>query len=64
MKYTTKIIFGKEQVNRHLAGIELSKDEKEINLKEFSFESKLELDAFLKGLYEGVGWLELHQIDN
>jgi hypothetical protein len=48
MKHSIELIFGKEEIN--------------INRKEYHFETKIELDAFLKGLNEAVGWTEFYQL--
>ena len=64
MKYSTKIIFGKEEINKYLNDIPFSELEKEIHTKEYHFDSKEELDAFVKGINESVGWNEVYQIPN
>ncbi|POY38814.1 hypothetical protein C3L50_11835 [Flavobacterium alvei] len=64
MKYSLKIIFGKEEVDKFISNIPLTKDELEINVKEFSFETELELIAFKKGINEAIGWQELYLLDN
>jgi hypothetical protein len=63
MKYTIKIIFGKEQIDKYIFKIPLSKEEIEINVKEYSFETEIELIAFKKGVLEAVGWMECQIID-
>ena len=55
MKYSTEIIFGKEEITKYMGDIPFSESEKEINLKEYHFDSKEELDAFIKGINESVG---------
>ena len=62
MKHTIKIIFGKEQVNKFLTDVPFTEEEKSINEKEYHFETQLELDAFLKGVNETIGWLECYII--
>ena len=62
MKYSIKIIFGKEQVDKYLSEISLDEDEKEIHEKEYFFETKAELEAFIKGLDEAVGWTEYCEV--
>lgn len=64
MKYSIKIIFGKEQVDKYLSDIPLASDEKEIHEKEYFFKTKPELEAFLKGVDETVGWSEYCQVEN
>lgn len=64
MKHTIKIIFGKEQVNKFLSDVPLTEKEKSINEKEYHFETQLELDAFLKGVNETVGWLECYIVED
>jgi hypothetical protein len=63
MKHSIKIIFGKEQVNKFLSDVPLTKEEKSINEKEYHFKTQLELDAFLKGVNETVGWLECYIVE-
>jgi hypothetical protein len=63
MKHTIKIVFGKEQVDKFIANIPLTKDEKEINLKEYSFDSEVEMLAFKKGINEAIGWLECYFVE-
>ena len=64
MKHSIKIIFGKEQANKFLNNVPLSEEEKSINEKEYYFETKLELNAFLKGVNETVGWLECYIVES
>lgn len=64
MKHTTNIVFGQEQVVKFLNGIELSDEEKEMYIKKFSFNTEIELNAFLLGVNETVGWTEVYQIEN
>ncbi len=59
MKHNIKIVFGKEQVNKYHNNEPLSLEEAQINVKEFSFNSKKELEAFCLGLDEAVGWMEI-----
>ena len=56
MKHELQIIFGKEQVNKFHSNIALTKEENEINVKNYSFDSKAELLAFKKGIDECIGW--------
>jgi hypothetical protein len=58
MKYSTTVIFGKEQVAKLFARVPFSEGEEAINVKKYSFATKAELDAFVHGLNEAVGWLE------
>jgi hypothetical protein len=64
MMHTAKIIFGKEQVDKFITNIPLSKDELLINVKEFSFETKAELMSFKKGINEAIGWTECYIFEN
>ena len=64
MKHSIKIIFGKEQVNKFILNNELSETEKQINEKEYLFETNSELNAFRKGVLETVGWLECFIIED
>ena len=63
MKHSIKIIYGKEQVNKFLSAVPFSEEEKSINEKEYHFETQSELDAFLKGVNETVGWLECYIVE-
>ena len=63
MKHSIKIIYGKEQVNKFLSEVPFSEEEKNINEKEYHFETQSELDAFLKGVSETVGWLECYIVE-
>ncbi len=58
MKYTVKIVFGKEQVNKIFNNEKLNNEELKINTKEFSFETDIEKIAFCKGIEEAIGWTE------
>jgi hypothetical protein len=64
MKHIVNIIFGKEQILKFQAHIPFSKDEKEIHEREYHFGTQMELDAFLKGVNETVGWLECHIVED
>ncbi len=64
MSHSIKIVFGKEQVSKFLSNIPLSKEEKNINEKEYSFENKRELNAFVKGINETIGWMDCYIIEN
>jgi hypothetical protein len=56
MKHTLKIIFGKEQVLKVYNGENLRDEELKANVKEFSFNSEEEKNAFANGVYEAIGW--------
>lgn len=56
MKHTLKIIFGKEQVLKAYNGENFSDEELRLNVKEFSFNSEEEKNAFANGVYEAMGW--------
>ena len=58
MKHTIKIIFGQEQVNKYYNGIELTLIEVKDYMKEYSFDTKEELDAFCYGMDEASGWIK------
>lgn len=64
MSHSIKLILGKEQVNKFLAGTQFSKEEKKINEKKFIFETEVEMKAFIKGVNETVGWTECYVICN
>lgn len=54
------IIFGKEQVDKILQNQVLTEIEKDKFQKSYFFESKVEADAFTKGIQEAVGWQEVY----
>ncbi|MFZ6037609.1 MAG: hypothetical protein ACOYU1_05130 [Bacteroidota bacterium] len=58
MIYTLKIVFGKGQVIKAFNNIPFTKEELEINVKEYNFNSQEEKEAFLKGINEAIGWTE------
>ena len=58
MKYTLKIVFGKEQVSKIYNNEPLTDDELKHNIKEYSFDSEAEKIAFIKGINEAIGWTE------
>lgn len=60
MKHTIKIIFGKEQVNKIHNSKPLTKEELNLNVKGYSFNSEIERIAFCKGIEEAVGWTECY----
>lgn len=64
MKYTIKIIYGKEQVIKFYNNEPFSNEEKLNNLKEYKFNSKEELDAFCFGVNETIGWTECHILES
>ncbi|MCU0360058.1 MAG: hypothetical protein MUF75_04960 [Bacteroidia bacterium] len=59
MKHTIKIVFGKEQVLKLHSSQPLTKEEKLLNVKEYTFNSLKEKDAFINGINEGLGWMEI-----
>lgn len=54
------IVFGKEQVEKLLQNQLLTEIEKELYQKSYFFGSKIEADAFTKGIQEAVGWQEAY----
>ena len=54
-----KVVFGKEQVQKMLNHIPLSKEDLELNFKVYSFNTEEEAIAFENGLNEAIGWLEV-----
>lgn len=63
MKHSIKIIFGKEQINKFLSDIPFSAEAESLNEKEYNFETVDELNAFVKGVNETVGWLECYIVE-
>lgn len=64
MNHSIKIIFGQEQINKFLAEIPFTDEEKIINEKEYHFETEIELKAFIKGVNESVGWLDFYIVNS
>lgn len=60
MKYTLKVVFGKEQISKIYNNEPFSQEELDNNIKEYSFNSIEEKDAFIKGINEAVGWTECY----
>jgi hypothetical protein len=58
MKQVAKIVFGKEQVMKAHNGESFSQEELEMNVKEFVFDTIEERQAFVKGVFEAIGWTE------
>jgi hypothetical protein len=63
MSYHTKIIFGKDEVRKYHNNEAFTDDEKSINLKNYTFETRAERNAFYKGIDEAMGWLEYEVIN-
>ena len=63
MNFTLKIIFGEDQINKFFSGIPFSGEDFELNIKEYSFETEIELKAFKKGVSETIGWMECHILE-
>jgi len=54
------ITYGKEQVSKRHNGQKLSADEKNQFVKTYYFETEKEIQAFVKGIEEAVGWQEVY----
>lgn len=63
MGYHTKIIFGKDEVRKYHNGEDFTDDEKNINLKNYTFETDAERDTFYEGINEAMGWFEYEVIE-
>ena len=50
-----KFIFGKDEINDYLNCKALDSLSQDLHIKKFSFDSKLEADAFILGINEGSG---------
>jgi len=59
-KYSVKVIFGTHQVKKFIDGKSLTESEVDLNFREYGFPTKKELDAFILGVNETVGWLECY----
>jgi hypothetical protein len=63
MSYHAKIIFGKEQVTKYHNNVAFTDCEKIINFKKYTFDTRLERNAFYKGIAESMGRLEFEVIN-
>lgn len=63
MSFHTKIIFGKDQVKKFHKNEPFTDCERIINVKEYTFETKVERIAFYKGIGEAIGRLEFEVIE-
>ena len=57
------LLFGKEEINYYLFNNILTTDMRSLNLKVYTFDSKIERLAFMKGIDEGIGWQEVYQLE-
>lgn len=64
MKHHLTVIFGKEQVSKIYNSIPLKAEETKLNTRAYSFNSVEEKQAFLKGINEGIGWLDFCILDS
>jgi hypothetical protein len=64
MRYTIKIIFGKEQVEKFHNDQDFTTEENAINIKDYSFSTEAEKLAFCKGVEEAIGWTECYILEN
>ncbi|WP_433834807.1 hypothetical protein [Flavobacterium anhuiense] len=62
MRYSVKIIFGKDQIRKYYKNEAFNDFEKIVNFKKYTFETKLQRNAFYKGISEAIGWLELEVV--
>jgi hypothetical protein len=58
MKHTVTIIFGQEPVLKAYKGESFNEEELTTNLKNYSFKSLKEKQAFIRGINEAKGWTE------
>lgn len=58
MKHSVLVVYGQEQVKKVYSRIKLNQEEEILNKKEYFFNTKLEKEAFCKGICEAIGWLE------
>ena len=59
MKHRVRVIFGKEQVLKVHRDEPLTEEERSLYVKDYAFETMAEKLAFVKGLNEAVGWMEM-----
>lgn len=59
MKHSVKVIFGKEQILKVYSNESLNEEEINTNVKNYEFNSIEEKNAFIKGLNEAVGWIDI-----
>lgn len=60
MKHSVKVVFGKEQVTRAHNNESFRQEDLDLFIKEYNFETIEEKNAFIKGLNESVGWMEIY----
>lgn len=53
-----RVIYGKEQIIKIYNNETLTDEEIKLNVKEYQFNSEEEKQAFIKGLYEAIGWID------
>ena len=58
------LLFGKQEIDYYLQNDHLTSEMVKINLKKYSFETKDQCDAFIKGVEEGIGWQEVLKLDD
>ena len=58
MNYKIRIIFGKEQVIKAYNNLPLSAEELDKTVKEYTFNTLEEKEAFIKGINEAIGWTD------
>jgi hypothetical protein len=59
MKHVLKVVFGKEQVAKIYNNEKLTGEELKLNFKEYHFNSEAEKQAFIYGLNQAIGWMEI-----
>jgi hypothetical protein len=63
MSIALKVLFGSDEVKKYYRNIKLSEEEKNLHLKEYSFNTEAEKNAFLLGMDEVIGWLDYIPLD-
>lgn len=60
LEYSITVIFGKDAISKHNNGEAFCELEKQVNRKQYYFETEKELIAFVRGIEETVGWLDVY----
>lgn len=61
--YTVKIIFGSDDVKNFYNQSSRDDETKITGVFEYSFETKKEIHAFIKGIDEAMGWRDYYVLD-
>ncbi len=63
-KFFATILYSEDETKRFYRGENFTKEDLKLHTKFYSFETKEELDAFILGLEEGIGWYDFVCLKN